>query len=392
MGCAQTLVWRRDAKPRTTTAPFTKDGPRSRTIWALSQRCLYSLEWLPLCHGSHSATIVPVPQSSPPEPAELVLENGNLGTGRCCFHREQKLRSQRSSLMKRALMLGAVRQPLAPIAVRLFAPQPSERFSRGSSFRQRNCVFVQRPWARRGRSPRLRSSPLCHHRLGLGAGSTAGAGRPRAARGSSLRLPEEVSSERIKGCVMPLEKYCLFPSFDRQNAVWMSNVFFFSLLIIHTVNPTNSPYLDSLLLAKTQLSKCIFKVNSWIYWLSGRLCSTRRLCPETLGGQHGAVSAARGSRTLPTQAACTPTLRMAPSRSTQHPAGQGAAEPCRGNALGGRHDAPCLCRMAHAELRWLHGPRLQQQPRPIPPSSLALPCSGDDEAGGRCPRNQPKRG
>lgn len=38
----------------------------------------------------------------PSEPAELLMKNGILSLGRCCFHREQKLGSQLSSLMRRA--------------------------------------------------------------------------------------------------------------------------------------------------------------------------------------------------------------------------------------------------------------------------------------------------
>ena len=84
----------RGAQPQTAQLG---SGPGGSSVWAPLQSRSYSLKEPPLCHGTHSAGIVRLPQSSPSEPAELLMKNGILSVGRCRFHTEQTLPSQLSA-------------------------------------------------------------------------------------------------------------------------------------------------------------------------------------------------------------------------------------------------------------------------------------------------------
>lgn len=84
----------RGAQPQTAQLG---SGPGGSPVWAPLQSRSYSPKEPPLCHGTHSAGIVRLPQSSPSEPAELLMKNGILSVGRCRFHTEQTLPSQLSA-------------------------------------------------------------------------------------------------------------------------------------------------------------------------------------------------------------------------------------------------------------------------------------------------------
>lgn len=94
---ARSGPWVGRAAVRSPDRRSTARGRAGSPVWAPLQSRSHSPEELPLCQGTHSAGIVRPPQSSPSEPAELLMKNGILGVGRCRFHTEQTLPSQLSA-------------------------------------------------------------------------------------------------------------------------------------------------------------------------------------------------------------------------------------------------------------------------------------------------------
>lgn len=100
-----------------------------------------TLPWIPLGINCSSASQLPS------EPAELLAKNGILGAGRCCFHREQKLRGQLSSFNEehsRAALSGSPRP--VPRSVVSHAPQPREGFADVPVLNTETPSLYRDPW------------------------------------------------------------------------------------------------------------------------------------------------------------------------------------------------------------------------------------------------------